>query len=55
MGVHHFFGYTPSRRQPLGKRKGESVQNFKGTPFEKETILTCVRWYVAYPLSYYQT
>jgi putative transposase len=25
---------------------------FKGTHFVKEIILTCVRWYVAYPLSY---
>ncbi len=26
--------------------------DFKGHRFEKEVILTCVRWYVAYPLSY---
>ena len=26
--------------------------NFKGAHFENEMILTCVRWYVAYPLSY---
>ena len=25
---------------------------FKGRWFEKETILLCVRWYLAYPLSY---
>jgi putative transposase len=25
---------------------------FKGTHFVKDVILTCVRWYVAYPLSY---
>jgi putative transposase len=25
--------------------------SFKGTHFEKDMILTCVRWYVAYPLS----
>ena len=25
--------------------------SFKGTPFPKQVILTCVRWYVAYPLS----
>jgi transposase-like protein len=31
------------------------MQNVKGTHFEKETILTCVCWYVAYPLSYDQT
>ena len=27
---------------------------FKGTHFVKDIILTCVRWYVAYPLSYRQ-
>ncbi len=26
--------------------------NFKGAHFQKELILTCVRWNVAYPLSY---
>jgi transposase-like protein len=25
---------------------------FKGHRFEKNIILTCVRWYLAYPLSY---
>jgi putative transposase len=28
--------------------------NFKGAHFIKDIILTCVRWYVAYPLSYRQ-
>jgi putative transposase len=28
--------------------------DFKGAHFEKAIILTCVRWYVAYPLSYRQ-
>jgi putative transposase len=28
--------------------------SFKGTHFAKDIILTCVRWYVAYPLSYRQ-
>jgi putative transposase len=28
--------------------------NFKGAHFAKDIILTCVRWYVAYPLSYRQ-
>ncbi len=28
--------------------------NFEGRWFEKEMILQCVRWYVAYPLSYRQ-
>ena len=26
--------------------------DFKGSHFEKDIILTCVRWYVTYPLSY---
>jgi len=26
--------------------------NFKGHRFEKDIILTCIRWYLAYPLSY---
>jgi hypothetical protein len=26
--------------------------SFKGAHFVKDIILTCVRWYVAYPLSY---
>jgi putative transposase len=28
--------------------------SFKGTHFVKDIILTCVRWYLAYPLSYRQ-
>jgi len=33
----------------------ESVMvSFKGAHFAKEIILTCVRWYLAYPLSYRQ-
>jgi hypothetical protein len=28
--------------------------SFKGVHFAKEIILTCVRWYLAYPLSYRQ-
>jgi putative transposase len=28
--------------------------SFKGAHFAREIILTCVRWYVAYPLSYRQ-
>jgi putative transposase len=28
--------------------------SFKGAHFAKEIILTCVRWYVAYPLNYRQ-
>jgi transposase-like protein len=26
--------------------------SFKGVHFVKDIILTCVRWYVPYPLSY---
>jgi putative transposase len=28
--------------------------SFKGAHFERDIILTCVRWYLAYPLSYRQ-
>jgi putative transposase len=28
--------------------------SFKGAHFIKDIILTCVRWYLAYPLSYRQ-
>jgi transposase-like protein len=28
--------------------------SFKGAHFVKDIILTCVRWYLAYPLSYRQ-
>ena len=28
--------------------------NFKGSQFEREIILWAVRWYVAYPISYWQ-
>jgi putative transposase len=28
--------------------------SFKGAHFVKDVILTCVRWYLAYPLSYRQ-
>jgi putative transposase len=27
---------------------------FKGAHFEKDIILTCIQWYLAYPLSYRQ-
>lgn len=26
--------------------------SFKGAHFQREIILTCVRWYMVYPLSY---
>ena len=33
-------------------RGSATMVSFKGTHFVKDIILTCVRWYVAYPLSY---
>jgi transposase-like protein len=38
----------------MASREREIMISFKGIHFEKEIILTCVRWYVAYPLSYRQ-
>ena len=35
-------------------RGREIIVRFKGVHFVKDIILTCVRWYVAYPLSYRQ-
>jgi putative transposase len=32
----------------------ESIVEFKGDHFEKDIILICIRWYVAYPSSYRQ-
>jgi hypothetical protein len=32
--------------------EGETMIGFKGAHFPPDIILTCVRWYVAYPLSY---
>jgi hypothetical protein len=37
-----------------GESRGEIMISFKGAHFEKDIILTCVRRYVAYPLSYRQ-
>jgi putative transposase len=34
--------------------EGETMISFKGAHFPPDIILTCVRWYVAYPLSYRQ-
>jgi len=35
-----------------GATRGKETMpvSFKGAPFPQEIILTCVRWYVAYPL-----
>jgi putative transposase len=34
--------------------RGETMISFKRAHFERDIILTCVRWYLAYPLSYRQ-
>jgi putative transposase len=38
----------------MAHSEGERMISFKGVHFEKDILLTCVRWYVAYPLSYRQ-
>jgi len=35
-------------------RAGETMEPVKGAHFAATVILTCVRWYLAYPLSYCQ-
>jgi putative transposase len=35
-------------------QEGKIIFSFKGAHFAKDIMLTCVRWYVAYPLSYCQ-
>jgi hypothetical protein len=35
-------------------REGAIMVSFKGAHFVRDIILTCVRWYLAYPLSYRQ-
>src|SRR5687768_14663486 len=36
-----------------GKARGRKrMVSFKGTHFVKDIMLTCMRWYLAYPLSY---
>jgi transposase-like protein len=35
----------------MASPEGEVMISFKGAHFVKDMILTCVRWYVAYPLS----
>jgi putative transposase len=34
------------------EREATDGRELQGCPFPKDIILTCVRWYVAYPLSY---
>jgi putative transposase len=44
-----------SLSDPAGITRGGTVMvSFKGAHFAQDIILTCVRWYVAYPLSYRQ-
>jgi putative transposase len=38
----------------MANSEGERMISFKGVHFEKDIFLACVRWYVAYPLSYRQ-
>lgn len=47
----HTPGWVCSPRSSLASQAGEVRISFKGAPFEKDILRTCVRWYVAYPLS----
>ena len=38
----------------MASPEGKIMLSFKGAHFVKDIILTCVRWYLAYPLSYRQ-
>src|SRR5512135_2263841 len=38
--------------RPMNSTTSLPMINFKGHRFEKDIILLCVRWYLAYPLSY---
>jgi putative transposase len=38
----------------MASPEGKIMTSFKGAHFVKDIILTCVRWYLAYPLSYRQ-
>src|SRR5262245_62690393 len=38
----------------MASLEGKIMVSFKGAHFVKDIILTCVRWYLAYPLSYRQ-
>jgi transposase-like protein len=40
------------KRRDLLFPKGEPKKDFKWKHFKPEIILTSIRWYVAYPLSY---
>jgi putative transposase len=41
-------------RESQRRRGSTTMVSLKGGHFVKDIILTCVRWYVAYPLSYRQ-
>jgi len=51
--VRKHFGYDLPLKL-LINGEGEVMISFKGVRFRKDIILTCVRWYAAYPLSYRQ-
>jgi hypothetical protein len=38
----------------MASPEGKIMLSFKGTHFVRNIILTCVRWYLAHPLSYRQ-
>jgi transposase-like protein len=38
----------------MARPEGKIMISFKGAHFVKDIILTCVRWYLAYPVSYRQ-
>ena len=38
----------------LGELGGGRMMRFKGVHFANGILLTCVRWYAAYPLTYRQ-
>jgi hypothetical protein len=48
-----FLQYDLLLELEAGKER-EIMVNFKGAHFVQDIILTCARWYVAYPLSYRQ-
>jgi transposase-like protein len=52
--VYELFGGTISLCDPGQERGRTRMMTFKAAHFVTDIILTCVRWYVAYPLSYRQ-
>jgi len=50
--VHFFVAKHFGHDLPLkltAEREGEAMISFKVAHFQKDIILTCVRWYVAHP------